>query len=247
MDFRIGDVVNRTFGAVSRNFLTFVLLSLLLVGTPTFVLGFAQFALLSDNVAMFAILALIAGLVSFMTSYILQGAVIHGAVVDFNGGQASFSRCLSTGLRHFLPILAIVILMTLGVIVGMVLLIIPGIILAIMWIVAVPVRVVENTGVIESLNRSRELTYGNRWKIFGLFVIFLILVTLISMLVALPLGLFGAFGAGAVGANLVTVIIDVVANTLGGIIGAAGVSAIYYELRKSNEGVGAEALAEIFA
>ena len=240
MDFRIGDVVNRTFGAVSRNFLTFVLLSLLLVGTPTFVLGFAQFALLSDNVAMFAILALIAGLVSFMTSYILQGAVIHGAVVDFNGGQASFSRCLSTGLRHFLPILAIVILMTLGVIVGMVLLIIPGIILAVMWIVAVPVRVVENTGVIESLNRSRELTYGNRWKIFGLFVIFLILVTL-------PLGLFGAFGAGAVGANLVTVIIDVVANTLGGIIGAAGVSAIYYELRKSNEGVGAEALAEIFA
>ncbi len=244
MDFQIGDVVNRTFGAISRNFVVFFLLSFVLVGIPTFVLGVAQFGALSDDVGAFGITMLVALIVNLVATYILQGALIHGAVVDFNGGRANFGACLSTGLNHFFPLTMIAILMTLGIMLGTLLLIVPGIILSIMWLIVIPVQVVENTGITEALSRSRELTRGNRWKIFGLYVIFFILASAISLLVMLPVGLFGASAPG--GASLVIVIFQMISTVLTAIVSAAGVSALYYELRKSKEGVGAEALAKVF-
>jgi hypothetical protein len=60
-------------------------------------------------------------------------------------------------------------------------------ILIMMWSVAGPVCVVERLGPVKSLGRSRELTKGHRWKIFGL--------TLLLLLCTLPLGIaFGAAG-----------------------------------------------------
>jgi hypothetical protein len=250
MDFQIGDVVNRTFGAISRNFVTFFLLSAVLVGIPTLVFGLAQYSLMSSGPGGWVLWGL-AILVNLAAAYVLQGALVHGAVTDFNGGRASFNACLSTGLKHMVPLVVIALLMSLGIMLGMVLLIVPGIILSIMWIVALPARVVENTGITESFGRSRDLTRNNRWKIFGLFVIYIILATVISMLVMLPVGAAGysAGQSGAIGAgsaSIIAVVFNVIATVLTAIVSAAGVSAIYFELRKSKEGVGAEALAKVF-
>lgn len=251
MDFQIGDVVNRTFGSISRNFVTFFLLSMLLVGAPTLIVGLAQFSIFNEGSAII-ILSVVAGIVSFATTYILQGALIHGAVVDFNGGRADFGACLSTGLRHAVSIFVIALLMGLGVGLGLVLLIVPGIILSIMWIVAIPARVVENTGIGESFTRSRELTENNRWKIFGLLVIYIIISTVISLIVMLPAGVLGysagqsgeTFGVGA--PTIGVVVLNVLVTVLTAVVSATGVSAIYYELRKSKEGVGAEEIAKVF-
>jgi hypothetical protein len=251
MDFQVGDVVNRTFGAISRNFVTFFLLSGLLVGVPALIIGYAQIGMITGGSGMLALLG-VAFIVNLATTYLLQGALIHGAILDFNGQRASFGDCLSTGLKHTLPLIAIAILMGLGVMLGMLLLIIPGIILSIMWAVAIPARVVENTGITESLSRSSELTQNNRWKIFGLFIIYLVIATVITMIVMLPLGAFGANAPaesepfGIAQASIAAVLFDVVATVLTAVVGAAGVSAIYFELRKAKEGVGAETLAKVF-
>ncbi len=243
MEFRISEVATRTFGAISRNFGVFFALSATLAGVPAFLIGLADL-----ETGAFAAAGILGGLISFVSAYILQGALIHGAVVDFNGGRAKFGDCLSTGLKHFLPLLAIAILMALGVWAGMILLLVPGIILSIMWIVAVPARVVENTGILESFGRSRELTKGSRWGIFGLAVIYVIVYVLISVIVMVPTGIFadGLVGSSMGAGGFVIGILNALVTVTVTMVGAAGVSAIYFELRKSKEGIGADALAAAF-
>lgn len=251
MDFQINDVVNRTFGAISRNFVTFLLLAAILVGAPMLILGFVQFSLLTGGAGGLA-LWFLAILVNLAVAYVLQGAIVHGAVVDFNGSRASFSDCLSTGLKHMVPLVVIAILMTIAISLGMLLFIIPGVILSLMWAVAIPARVVENVGISEAFGRSRELTRDNRWKIFALFVMYIIIASAIGMIVMLPSGAFTPTSPGetdplGIGQMSVAyVIFNAISNALAAVVSATGVSAIYYELRKSKEGVGAEALAKVF-
>ncbi len=244
MDFQIGDVVNRTFGTISRNFVVFFLLSMVLVGLPTFVFGLGQLSLAEGDVGAFATVTALAFIVNIVAAYVLQGALIHAAIVDFNGGRASLSDSIATGIKHFLPLIAIAILMSLGLMVGMMLLVVPGVILAIMWVLAVPVQVVEKTGIRQAFARSRELTRGSRWKIFGLFIVYIILATVLSMIIMLPAGLFAE---GSIGGTTITLVLfQVISSVLTAVVSAAGVSALYFELRKSKEGIGAEALAKVF-
>src|SRR5450631_201886 len=61
------------------------------------------------------------------------------------------------------------ILVTLGVLIGLILLIVPGIILLIMWHFFGYV-IVQNpeTGALDAMRRSAEITRGHRWPLFGL-------------------------------------------------------------------------------
>jgi len=47
----------------------------------------------------------------------------------------------------------------------------PGLIVFTMWFVATPACVVERLGPFRSMGRSRQLTKGHRWKIFGTIVL----------------------------------------------------------------------------
>ena len=49
------------------------------------------------------------------------------------------------------------------------------------YYIAVPVCVIERPGVIQSMSRSADLTYGTRWRIFGLVLV-----------VFIPVGAIGA-------------------------------------------------------
>lgn len=238
MDFNIGEVVNRTVKTTQRNIGVFIGLSAILVGAPAFFIGLFQ----SDpaNVSgTLAIAGIVAMLVNFVTTYILQGAIIRGAIVDFNGGRANFADCMQTGLRHAAALFGIAILITFGVMIGMVALIVPGIIVAIMWAVAVPVRIVEDTGIMASLRRSRELTKGARWNLFWLFLIYVVVSMVVSMVSAVPF----AFAAES---PILLAFLNVVITVILSVIGAVGVSAVYYELRSKKEGIGAEQLASVF-
>ncbi len=58
----------------------------------------------------------------------------------------------------------------------MVLLVVPGIIVALMWSFVTPVLVVERTGLIDTFQRSRDLTRGHRWALLGLIVVYSLVV-----------------------------------------------------------------------
>jgi len=82
-------------------------------------------------------------------------------------------------------------------VIGFILLIIPGIILSLMWALTIPVAVLEDKGLSDSVARSAELTKGNRGRIFVIYALFLILSYIVMALWEIPiLVLIGVFTRG---------------------------------------------------
>jgi hypothetical protein len=255
--FDIGRVFEHTFASVGSNFPVFFSLAVLLSGLPQAALALAGLGSASDPMALFSnpmklSLWLAAALVSVAAAFTLQAAIVHGSVVDMTGRKARFADCLNTGFRHFLPVLAISILATLGIMLGFVLLIVPGVILSIMWVVVVPVRVVENKGVFAAFGRSANLTEGSRWMILVLFIVYVVLTWVVGLLIGIigvvVASVFGGLASLAMGTPMIILqgVISPLISSVTSMIGAAGVAAVYYELRSNKEGVVPESLAAVF-
>jgi TRAP-type C4-dicarboxylate transport system permease large subunit len=246
----IGRVIQQTFAVLGRNFLTFLILALLLTGLPTMLLGFLQ----DDTVRTAATAgsfngvwtSAIGAIVTALTGLILQGTIIYGAVSDLNGKPASVVDSLRIGLYAFLPMLLLGIMMGVAIGAGFVLLIVPGIMLAVAWCVVIPAYVVERPNIMDAFGRSAQLTRGSRWSIFGLAVLYVIAVIIIEMVL---LGVFGGLLRFAVTSGSVLAIRVVVLpliNVANALIGATGAAVLYVELRRIRDGVGPAGLAAIF-
>ena len=258
--FQMGRVATRTFSVIGANILTFTLLALI-PAIPAAVMywGWSRFTVgLNPVNRQFDLGALstasAAGFVYFICYFVFQAAVVHATVAYLNGKRASFGDALSTGLANFFPLFPLSLLVGLGVLGGMILLIVPGFIIALMWSVAVPVRVVEHTGITAALGRSSELTRGHRWAIFGLVIAFIILEVIISAIFgAVSIAQYAFSNPGdpaAVMRAWTTSPSHLASSTVTAIIysviAAAGAASIYYELRVIKEGIGPEALASVF-
>jgi hypothetical protein len=262
--FDIGRVISRLFGVLGRNFLSFLLLALLLVGLPTaassllqligMLPAFANPGAPADptgfNAVAFAFLP-ISWLIGAMANAVLQGAVIHGTVSDLSGRQATFGEALNTGLRFFLPLIGVGLIAAVCCFFGYLVFIVPGVLLALAWSVAAPVAVAERTGVFDAFTRSADLTRNHRGAIFALALIAIVL-GLIFQGIATALVAAGALsisgpGSGAVMSVVITqAVTNLIAQTANALIGSAGVASVYYELRYVKEGVGAAQLAAVF-
>jgi hypothetical protein len=249
----IARVIQQLFTVLGRNFVTFLLLAFLLVGLPSGVMTYFQGSMTAAAGAGavsnfgFGPGVIFSGLVVLVTSAILQGALIYGAVQDLNGKRASVGDSLGVGLRAFLPLIAVSILFALGVACGLVLLVVPGLMLLCAWIVAVPALVAERKGIFETFGRSAELTRGNRWRIFALLLLFWVASMVFGMIVMGVIGV-GMMTQGAAGfvVSPLYVLMQVVVNTLSALVGATGAAVLYVELRQAREGLGAESLSTIF-
>lgn len=260
----IGRVLAGTFQVIGRNFVTFFVLALVLSGIPTGLITVLQTSWLAsqaDEIAAgnlqlgagyFSQIGL-SGLAALITTAILQGALIYATVQDLSGGKPSIGEALATGLRSFLPLIAVSILFALALGVGLILLLVPGIMIACAWCVAVPALVADRTGIFGAFSRAADLTRGNRWRIFGLglvlFVILLILSLAIgaigaTMLLASPNALTDPM---ATALNPLNIVINVVQQTISAVIGAALVAVLYVELRRNREGSGPQWLSDIFS
>jgi len=244
--FDLGRVIQRTFTTIRENAAIFFGAATVMVGAPSVVMGLGQSTVVTDGGAA-GFLTMAAGWVFYLAGlYMVQGMVVKAAINGFNGKTTSFSQAFDVGVKMFLPLLGLAIIAGLGAGLASLALIVPGVIVAVMWSVASPAVVVEQRGVFESLQRSRDLTRGYRWNVFGLMVIYVILSWIIGAAVgALGLATGGGFFDGS--PNLwVNMASGVVVNILSAVVASAGVAALYYELRTVKEGAGPEALAAIF-
>jgi hypothetical protein len=256
--FSFSRVIERLFGVLGRNIATFALLSVLLVGLPSGILQFLQLSAAAPPAGGVTALPLTVGLglVGLVASWIgnaaLQAAVIHASVSDLSGRKADFGECLATGLRFFLPLFFIGMIVGVCCFVGAIFFIAPGVILGLVWFVAAPVEVVERKGVFGALGRSLNLTRNHRVAIFGLCLIYLIAAgvlwfVLLAFTAAGSIGAIGIAGTENPGAGtLVRALVSLIANALFGSVSAAGLAAVYFELRQAKEGVGVEQLASVF-
>ena len=253
MTFDIGTAVNRTFGPAFRNPLTFFGIAALLVAL-SFALSFAVTggALLAAGVgtgltAGFGVGVLVALLVGIAVNAIAQGALIHAALEAYRGRPVSIPAALRGALPHFLPLVAINILLALGIGLGFVLLIIPGLFLLVKWSASVPARVSEGRGIIESFKRSWSLTEGAWWPIFGFIVLLAIGSLILSLVVSLPLSTLAATNPAGAGFGVSAVVAQLIVSTVQTVFGATAIAAIYYGLRQAKEGGDTAALEETFA
>jgi hypothetical protein len=242
----VGRTIQRTFDSIRQNWAVFFGASALLVGLPSLLSAWGQSIMLTGDAGSAFLAVLIGGVLSVVGAYVLQGLVVQGTVSGFNGRRLTFQEALSHGTRVFLPLIGLAIVSGIAVMLGYILLIVPGVILTVIWLVAAPAVVVERRGVFESLQRSRDLTRGSRWPIFGVVVIYFVLWMIVGAAIsALGIATGGTFVGGTTN-MAVNLVATPLTNLLSGVIAAAGVAAVYYELRTVKEGVGAEQLAAIF-
>lgn len=244
--FSIGQVVSRLFSVIGRHFLLFLGLAVLAV-LPSELLNFLiQPA--AAGVAAFGAsywgTFIVTMLVSVILSVLLSAVLTYGTVMDLSGRRANFGEALGVAVRLFFPLLGLAFLYSFGIGLASMLLLVPGLMLMSAWAVAVPVRVVENTGVFYAFSRSAELTKGHRWAIFGLLVVYFVVATVIG-LVTRPL-LIGVSAAQVGSISPLYFIIDAAIRAVTSVIYATGVACLYYELRSSKEGIGPDQLASVF-
>jgi hypothetical protein len=177
-----------------------------LIGAGIIVLGLAGLinGLLSQEGG---ILALIGSIVSLAASVLYVGYVVK-LVQDVRDGRRDHSvGDLFRAAAPYIGVLFVIgILFGIGVTIGFILLIIPGLFLITIWAVTAPAAVVENTGIIGSFGRSRELVKGDGWPVFGTIVITFLIVIVVSFLLTL-------IGAG-IGDTAGAIILSIIANVL---------------------------------
>src|SRR5467141_2810383 len=143
--------------------------------------------------ALFLLLAVIF-LVNVIFSTIAQGGAIKMASDEITRGQVNTGASVRFAVSKLLSIWALSIIVGIIVFLGSIALIIPGIILAIMYSLALPVLLIENRGVLDSMGKSRQLV-SHRWlKTFATFLVLGIIVIIASAIVNAitgPLGIAG--------------------------------------------------------
>ena len=173
------------------------------------------------------------GLLAFLAQLLLLGFVISTAFADMRGEPPNPGAALRAAVSLYLPILGVTLLTSLGLMLGYLLFVVPGIMLHCAWAVAVPALVAEPAGVMAALGRSRRLTAGHRWPIFGLALLYGI-----AVLFAFGLGfglLLAGLGTGGPG-SIVTMLLRPILSAAIVLAGYVGVTALYIELRLAEAG-----------
>ncbi len=184
--------------------------------------------------------------VGMVLGVIVYTGSIYGYLAVERKVPVSFGDCLSMGLRKFLPGLGLLILWVLGVGLGWVLLLVPGLMLITMWTAAFPALVGEDCGVIESFGRSRALTKGFRWPIFGTLLVAVIIIYA-------PIVLFGgamlSISSTLLSGQTLSPMFYIFSLGYGWLIGMflnALLASIYLDCRLAKEGVTSGQLTEVF-
>lgn len=113
------------------------------------------------------------------------------------------------------------------VMIGLVLFVIPGIYLAIALSFGVLIYLDQNTGAVDSLNKSRELVKGFWWPVFGRYFAFIVIVILVTIVTVLP------FGAESKAGTIINALSNFVVMPVATIYSVL----IYEQLKKLKSGV----------
>jgi uncharacterized membrane protein len=240
-DFRVGRVLSRTFSVLSRNFLTFF--TVCAVASLPGMLIQASISFREDEISFEELTGpLWGGLLWWFVVIVLytfsQAIVLYGAFQDMRGRPVSLIESLRVGFGRFFPIIGLAIVASILVSFASLFFLVPGLILFTMWWVATPACVVERLGPIRSLGRSRQLTKGYRWRIFGL----ILLLILISAVVGIVLVL----GVAAIGGTIAAAIASLIWSGAWAAFYAIAAVVAYHDLRVAKEGVDTEQIAAVF-
>jgi len=204
----LGEVVSKTFDLYRRDFAKYLVL-FAVVGAITGVLttlvrrafilpvppanGTPQQFLnwLPGFFGVLIPLVVLSLIVAAVFSPVAVGGAVKMASEEIVKGQADLEASVRFAISKLVRIWVLSFVVGVIVVAGLIALVVPGIIFTIMFSLAFPALLIENTGISESLGRSRKLV-GHRWlKTFALALVFGIITAIASAIVSAISGPFG--------------------------------------------------------
>jgi hypothetical protein len=250
----VGRVFGRAFSTIGSNPVATFGVAFIFGTLPALAINFALRGqwLTSETAALLGTAGTIAigilwVVLSILLAMVTQGALVRATVAHSEGRRASFGESAMAGLSVALPLFLVGLLGALGIMVGLLILIVPGIILYVMWSVAAPALVEERLGPVEALGRSRYLTRGARWQVFGLNLVLLVLYWLFSFGVVAIFGDLGNSAANFQDMSVAFILVSALVQTVTSVVWGVIQSSLYVDLRDWKDGPRSDALAEIFA
>lgn len=252
-----GRVFERAFATILHNPVVTLGIALIFGAIPGVIMAYtltmAQAGVLDGGSPSQALglggLTLLSSVLGLAVSAFVQGMLTKATIAESEGRKANFGECARAALTIALPLVGLSILLAIGVGIGFVLLIVPGIMLYMAWSVAAPALVQEREGVFAAFGRSRELTKGARWKIFGITLLLFVVYYLLTIaLAAVGLATVGtpdpdAIAAGMPIAFLIpNLVISLIVSVFWGTVQAS----LYVELRDWKDGPATESLEQVF-
>jgi len=233
VEFRIGDVIVRSWNVLSRHFLTFVLLVGIAQLLPLVLTLYVGRSLKPTDV----LIAGLIGLLSFILSSFAEAIVVFAAFQDLRGRPVNAAESLQQGVGRVFPVIVASVLTGLLVAVGSILCIVPGLIALTAMAVVLPACVVERLGPIESMSRSADLTTGHRWPILAVGVAWLVIALVVSLSIQ---------AAMPAGATLPAQLLGWIWQVLSGSFTAVYAAILYHDLRAVRDGIGIDEIASVF-
>lgn len=235
---RLGNVLGQTFAIFSRRLVP-VLAVTAAANIPSYLAQFLLWPPRSGFDAVAVSETLFEIFLGIVTSTLASGMVIYGVIQELRGRRFTAGGSFGVVLARLPVVLGVAVVTALLIGLSAIALVVPAVILTCMWYVAVPACIAERTGVLQSMPRSRALTRGYRWRIFGIVVLLPIAALIVTMLVALALLAVKA-GPG------VLLIFQLAGSTIVGAFGAVISAVFYYELRVAHDGVDIDKIASVF-
>jgi hypothetical protein len=234
-DFRLGSIISRSASILWRHVLSFFVVGVI-ASWPILLQISILTAEPGDELALSDVPWMLLVIILLMVfSTVGQAIVIHAAFQDMRRGPVRLVESLNVALQRFWPLIGLT-LAGLLTMVGLALLLVPGLIFSTLWFVSLPACIVEQLGPWKSLDRSRELTRGHRWKVFGL-VLLLVIGSSVSSLV----------GPWVTPTSAVVAVVGALMwNGIWTAFTAVTAIVTYHDLRMAKEGIDIEPIAVVF-
>ncbi len=227
----------------------FVVLGLSALPNGSFVHSGTLYVPLGASTSDYSFAQLIAALLEFLLIDVLALAAMFRVFSEtMLGHPTSAGAAVRLAASRFWALLGVSLLRAILVVVGVFLLVIPGIWVYVVFSVAVPVLLLEQTGVGAAFGRSRELVKGRWWATFGTLLLWGVIMLIAEFAVRV---LLGVIVNNAIHSPTAFVLIQALARFIPEVLfapfGAAVVTAIYFDLRVRKEAFDIEVMANHLA
>ncbi|MEX1994457.1 MAG: hypothetical protein WD929_07325 [Steroidobacteraceae bacterium] len=128
-------------------------------------------------------------LVMLPLSMILYAACILQGESIAQDHRYGVGKCIGFVVPRVITLIAAFILYSIAIVLGLVLLVVPGLILMLSLYMFLPAIVLDGKGIIESLQYSHSLVWGNWWRTAAVATIAIIIIYVLVILVGLVFGL----------------------------------------------------------
>lgn len=167
-NLQIGDILSRSGSIYMTNFIPFTMIAAIIL-IPSLLLSLCHIPFNNSTLEITCIT--ISSFWTFVAGSLISGCIIYGSFSTLKGVQVKTSDSISVAVSRFMAVFGTAFIVGILCMLGMVMCIVPGIIASIFLYVATPAAVLEKLGPIEAINRSIELTEGNKLNIFLLSII----------------------------------------------------------------------------